>query len=205
VVAYNWLRTPKAVQAGNFVVKKEAFHFILLITSSWLLMQGDVIVLNSTLDPKIAGIYAAYSSLAKIVITFFGLYGLHLATRYTGKTSLADRFSVALRSAALAVILIFLTMIFGEQIFVFLYGQSFASEVVSVELLYAPSAVWAVFFTLLYMRVNTVRRLFIPSALIIILFISILYLTRISVSVESVYAISTISGALGLIVLLFKN
>ena len=204
-VAYNWFRNPKAVQTGNFVVKKEALHFIFLVTSSWLLMQGDVIVLNSTLDPKIAGVYAAYSSLAKIAITFFGLYGLHIATRYPGTTSLADRLSVVLRSAALAVLLIFIAIIFGEQTFVFLYGQSFIGQGVSVELLYAPSAIWAVFFTLLYMRVNTVRSLFIPGAIICILFISLLSLTMIPLSVESVYAISTISGGLGLIVLVFKN
>jgi O-antigen/teichoic acid export membrane protein len=205
VVAYNWLRTPKAVQPGNFVVKKEAMHFILLITSSWLLMQGDIIVLNSTLDPKSAGTYAAYSSLAKVLITFFGLYGLHVATRYTAIASLSDRISVAFRSAALAFIMILLAIIFGDQILVFLYGERFAVESVSVELLYASSAIWAVFFALLYMRINTIRTLFIPNTMIMILFFSILSLTTVPLTVGSVYAISTISGVLGLIVLVFKN
>ena len=205
VVAYSWLRNPKGIHSGNFVVKKEALHFILLITSSWLLMQGDIIVLNSALDPKIAGVYAAYSSLAKVLISFFALYGLHVATRYSVMTSLTDRISVALRSSVLAIFMIFLTMTFGDQIFAYLYGKSFALENVRVEILFAPSAIWAVFFTMLYMRINTIRTLFIPNAMIIILFFSILSLTTVSLSVGSIYAISTISGVLGLIILVFKN
>lgn len=205
VVAYNWLKNPKAVQSRNFVVKKEALHFILLITSSWLLMQGDIIVLNSTLEPKIAGVYAAYSTLAKVLITFFGLYGLHIATRHSAISSLADRIFVAFKSGGLAAIMILLTITFGDQMFGLLYGEKFAAENVSVGPLYAPSAIWAVFFTLLYMRINTIRTLFIPSAMIIILFLSILSLTTVSLTVGSIYAISTVSGALGLIVLVFKN
>jgi hypothetical protein len=205
VVAINWFRNPNVLQARAFVVKKEALHFVVIITASWLLMQGDIIVLNSTLDPEVAGVYAAYSSLAKVVIAFFGIYGLHLAARYSGKTSLVERFSVTARSAAVASLLIFLTMRFGEDVIALLYGSSFEVENVSVELLYVPSAIWAVYFTLLYMRINTIRGLFIPIAMIVILLFAALGLTTISPSIELIYGISTISGALGLIVLVFKK
>jgi O-antigen/teichoic acid export membrane protein len=186
---------------NSLIWKKETLRYVLVITISWLLMQSDLIVINIALPPTEAGIYSAYSSIAKVLISFFAIYGLHLAGKNEGLVTLSLKLRTVAVSGVTAVGLLFVVVHFGGSLLMNVYGEEFDPSFVDIELIYAPSVLWAVVFSLLYLRLSTIEGILFPISLVCLTITIIFSLTVISATASVIYTLYSATAVLCIILL----
>jgi hypothetical protein len=186
---------------NSLIWKKETLRYVLVITISWLLMQSDLIVVNIALPPTEAGIYSAYSSIAKVVISFFAIYGLHLSGKNEGLVTLSLKLKTIAIAGVASLGLLFVIVHFGGSPLMKIYGEEFDTSFVEIELLYAPSVLWAVVFSLLYLRLSTIEGILVPMSLACLTITIILSLILISVTASVIYTLYSATAVLCIIIL----
>lgn len=205
IVLLKFLTLKSRFLLKSLIFRIDSLRYVSILVLSWLLMQGDLLVINIALPPKEAGIYSAYSSLAKVFISFFAIYGLHLSGIYKDKITLRVKMKTLLTSGVAAIILLISILKMGGNVLLKLYGREFDPSLVSIHLLFAPSVLWSIFFGLLYLRLDTISGNVVPIALACLVIASISVLLSHSISASSIYVVYSVAAISSIILLMVSN
>jgi O-antigen/teichoic acid export membrane protein len=198
----NKFRLPLSVFMQSKIWGKKSIRYVSIISISWLLIQGDLILINVLMETREAGIVSAYSTVAKIFVSGLGLIGLMYSGRFNGVISIKERIHAVLLLSFLAAVVSIFLILFGGPAFNFLYGKDFGFPVQGMLYIFLANCGWAVFCGILYLRANNnpSRRL---AVYLLGLFIATLMLIMtVGLDALFLFQFSTVIALCGILILI---
>ena len=199
----NKFRFPLSVFTQSKFWSKKSIRYVSIISISWVLMQGDLILINILVETKEAGVVSAYSSVAKIFVSGVGLIGLMYSGRFIGFISTKQRIHAFLLLLVLTGFLSILLILVGGPVFNFLYGKDFGYPDQGLFYIFLSNCGWAVFCGLMYLRANNNPSRRLAVSLLGLLIAILVLITTVGLDAFLLFHFSTVIAIIGILLLIF--
>lgn len=202
-LAVNKFRFPLSVFTQSKIWEKKSVRYVSIISISWVLIQGDLILTNVLMETQEAGIVSAYSSVAKIFVSGVGLIGLMYSGRFSGFISIKQRIHAFALLLLLTVALSILLILIGEPIFSFLYGKDFGRPDQGLLYIFLANCCWSIFCGLLYLRANNNPSRRLAASLLGLFITTFIVIMTVGLDAFLLFHFSMIIALIGILLLIF--
>ena len=192
-------KIPKSAFFLSRIIKKQSWISVVSVSAGWLLVQGDLILFNAVLPADQAGKVSAYSSIAKILISFVALIAMILDSKERKAQEVSSYSKIIFSLFAIALSFAVVSVLTGKFLITLLYGSTFVIQPNAVPLLVFSNSIWAVFSGMLYIRLKREITFRTSVTLVILLAGSILGCYYMELTYTNILLLSSAAGILGVV------